>query len=288
MKEGALGRKYRDGEIICREGERGDTMYVIQSGRVKISKETSSGPIVIATLDSGEIFGEMSLFDKLPRSATAAAYGDAKILSIDRQKLFSTISNDPTLVFKMLDTMSRRIRRLNENMAGLMDAKSVMTKISFNVEDTCSMVLEEARKTVNAENGSIMLYDEETGLLIIKAAFGGDSASGVSLTVGEGIAGDVMKTGKAELLNNVNLDPRFKPGAMSINSLLCVPLKCSNHVIGVINLSNGSEKPFSIDDLKALHSMAAYAAVAIHNAKNFSNLKNATDKVIMHATMLDM
>ena len=61
----------------------------------------------------------MSLFDKLPRSATAIACGEARILSIDKKKLFSNISRDPTLVFRILETMSQRIRKLNENLAKL-------------------------------------------------------------------------------------------------------------------------------------------------------------------------
>jgi len=58
----------------------------------------------------------MALFDRLPRSATAIAVGDARILSIDKKKLISSISRDPTLAFKILETMSQRIRRLDEDL----------------------------------------------------------------------------------------------------------------------------------------------------------------------------
>jgi len=288
MKDGELGRGYVDNEVIFREGERGEVMYVIQSGRVKITKQTSSGPLAIATLGAGEIFGEMSLFDKLPRSATAAAEGEARVLSIDKQKLFSTINHDPTLVFKILETMSHRIRKLNENLTGLVETKKGMHKLSFNVEDTCNMVLEEAKNAVKADNGSVMVYDEEAQALTIKAAFGVDPGSQLTFAAGEGIAGDVLKTGKAELVNNVTLDSRFIPGAMQVRSLLCVPLKCADHKLGVMNMSMSSERLFTIDDLKSLHGLAAYASMAIQNAKNFSTLKHATDKILMHATLLDM
>ena len=65
-------------------------MYVIQSGRVRITKQTLDGDITVATLERGEIIGEMSLFDKLPRSATAIACGEARILSIDKKNFFPT------------------------------------------------------------------------------------------------------------------------------------------------------------------------------------------------------
>jgi CRP/FNR family transcriptional regulator, cyclic AMP receptor protein len=119
MKNGELGKLYFDKEIIFREGSTGDEMYVIQKGNVKITKNTDLGNVTIATLKNGEIFGEMALFDKLPRSATAIAHGETRILSVDKKKFFATISRDPTLVFKMLESMSNRIRRLNEELSTL-------------------------------------------------------------------------------------------------------------------------------------------------------------------------
>lgn len=124
MKEGELGKIYADGEVIFKEGEKGEVMYVIQAGEVRITKKLVSDHTTIATLQSGEIFGEMALFDKLPRSATAMASGEARVLSIDKKKLFSTISHDPTLAFKIIETMSQRIRRLDENLCVSCGAKS--------------------------------------------------------------------------------------------------------------------------------------------------------------------
>jgi CRP/FNR family transcriptional regulator, cyclic AMP receptor protein len=116
MNESKLGRIYSDGEIIFREGDAGDALYVIQSGKITITKKATSGELVIATLQSGEIFGEMALFDGLPRSATARASGNARILTVDKKRLFSTISRDPTLVFKLVESMSQRIRTLDEEL----------------------------------------------------------------------------------------------------------------------------------------------------------------------------
>ena len=114
MKDGELGKLYSDSEFVFKEGDKGESMYVIQSGKVRITKNTPAGEVTIATLKSGEIFGEMALFDKMPRSANALATGEARVLSIDRKKLFTTISRDPTLVFKIIESMSQRIRGLND------------------------------------------------------------------------------------------------------------------------------------------------------------------------------
>ena len=287
MKEGELGKLYADGEVIFKEGERGESLYVLQEGKVVILKKTPSETLTIATLESGDIFGEMSLFDKLPRSATATASGQARVLSVDKKKLFSTISRDPTLAFKILETMSQRIRRLNENISELKKSRSTVMKMHFNVENTCSMVLEEARNIIKADNGSVMLLDDD-GSLFIKSAFGLKSKSKLRICAGEGIAGDVLSTGKAELVNNVTMDGRFKAGEVRIKSMLCVPLKCDNNTLGVINMSNCSEKLFTIEDLKLLDALAIYASMAIQNAQQFKNLKDATEKILLHASMLDM
>jgi CRP-like cAMP-binding protein len=288
MKDDELGRVYTEGEIIFKEGEEGDRMYVIQSGKVEITKRTISGDLIIATMESGEIFGEMALFDRLPRSATAKALGDARVLSIDKKKLFSTITEDPTLVFKILESMSRRIRRLNEEFMKLKKDKLDVLKVYLDVDAICNFIMEEAKKMISADNGSVMLLDDKDKTLSIMAAFGSESDNKMRLTEGEGVAGDVLRTGKAELINNVSLDSRFKPSAIQIKSMLCVPLKLKTFTFGVINMSNSSGKYFSIDDLKLLHSIGIHASIAIENAKHFSNLKKATDEVLMHATLLDM
>jgi CRP-like cAMP-binding protein len=288
MKEGELGKVYSDSEIIFREGEQGDRMFVVQSGRVKVIKETPAGEIVIAILGNGEIFGEMALFSKSPRSATVTALGDARILGIDKKKLFSTISMDPTLVFTLLESMSHRLRTINEEFAKLKKSRLDILHVYTDVDETCDLILEEARNIISAENGSVMLLDDEGKTLSIKAAFGSESEPKVKLSVGEGIAGDVIKTARAELINKVLLDSRFVKGSKHIESLLCVPLKYKERIFGVLNMSNSSEKLFTLDDLKLLHTLSITASMAVQNAMNYSHLKYATDEVIKRATMLGM
>ena len=117
MKVGELGRTYRDGEVICLEGDEGEHMYVIQSGEVAVIKKTQEGEVAIRTLKAGEIFGEMALFDKLPRSATVKALGTARILTIDKTGFIPRVSKDPTLAFNILESMSKRVRKLTEELS---------------------------------------------------------------------------------------------------------------------------------------------------------------------------
>jgi len=288
MRDSELGRLYSDGEIIFKEGDVGDALYMIQSGKITITKKAASGELVIATLQSGEIFGEMALFDRLPRSATARASGNARILKMEKKRFFSAIGRDPTLVFKLLESMSQRTRKLDEELMRLKKSNVDISHFFVDVDETCALILERARDIVSADSGSIMLFDEEAKSLAIRAAFGTEWDPKIRFAVGEGIAGDVLSTGKAELINNVSIDSRFKSGEAHIRSMLCVPLKWKSNNFGVINMSKSSENLFTLDDLKLLRSVAINASVAIENAKNFSKLKNITDEILRHATLLDM
>lgn len=161
-------------------------------------------------------------------------------------------------------------------------------KLCLDMDATCRLILDEASHLVQADCGSVMLLDEKDKSLHIKVAFGKEADDKLKLGIGEGIAGDVMKSGKAELINNVRHDSRFVSGRLEISSMLCVPLRSRERTFGVINMSNSSDRLFTLDDLKLLRSLASYASLAIQNAWNLCSLKDATGEVLKHATLLDM
>jgi CRP/FNR family transcriptional regulator, cyclic AMP receptor protein len=108
---------FEDGEIIAREGDETRDMYVVQSGAVEVFKAIGGQQVLLAVLGRGSFFGEMSLLESLPRSATVRAKGRAKLLAIRAGSLLLKIRRDPTFAFEMLQQMSGRIRRLNEQLA---------------------------------------------------------------------------------------------------------------------------------------------------------------------------
>ncbi|NNJ64325.1 MAG: cyclic nucleotide-binding domain-containing protein [Xanthomonadales bacterium] len=118
MVRGALGKVYRDGEDIILQGETGDSMYVVQSGRVEVLQNSETGGEQhLAFLDAGDFFGEMAVFEKEVRSATVRAAGEARVLRIDKKMLLRRIREDPLLAVNLLKTMSHRIRELNAEVA---------------------------------------------------------------------------------------------------------------------------------------------------------------------------
>jgi CRP/FNR family cyclic AMP-dependent transcriptional regulator len=118
MVSGALGKVYRDGEEIIRQGNTGESMYVVQSGRVEVVQaKADGGEQHLAYLEAGNFFGEMSVFEKEVRSATVRAAGEARVLKIDKKTLLRRIREDPLLAVNLLKTMSHRIRTLNAELA---------------------------------------------------------------------------------------------------------------------------------------------------------------------------
>ena len=114
--------KFREGSMIFREGEKGDKLYIVLDGRVRISKFIPGvGEEALTVLDRGDFFGEMALIDEKPRSADAKAHeGDATVLSIDRATLNEILSMDPHASLQFLNLLcrmiSRRLREINDKI----------------------------------------------------------------------------------------------------------------------------------------------------------------------------
>jgi CRP-like cAMP-binding protein/tetratricopeptide (TPR) repeat protein len=114
--------RFREGSMIFREGERGEKLYIVLDGRVRISKFIPGvGEEALTVLDRGDFFGEMALIDDKPRSADGKAHeGDATVLSIDRATLNEILSMDPHASLQFLNLLcrmiSRRLREINEKI----------------------------------------------------------------------------------------------------------------------------------------------------------------------------
>jgi CRP/FNR family transcriptional regulator len=119
METGELGKVYKSGEIIVRQGDVGDCMYVIQSGRAEVIKEKEGKELQLNVLGEGGIFGEMALIDKEVRSATVRALGEVRILTVDKKIFLRLMSKDPTVAFSIVQKMSHRIRELSDEVVKL-------------------------------------------------------------------------------------------------------------------------------------------------------------------------
>ena len=112
-----LGKDYEDGEVIVREGEPGNCMFVVQEGVVEAVTESDGRELRLRTMGADEIFGEMALFEEEVRTATIRALGPARVLTIDKRNFLGGIHEDPSLALRVVQTMSHRIRDLTNRLA---------------------------------------------------------------------------------------------------------------------------------------------------------------------------
>lgn len=136
----------------------------------------------------------------------------------------------------------------------------------LDFKEVAKLVIDEATRLIKADSASAMLFNEQTGKLEIIAALGKAYEPQLILSPGVGIAGSVFQTGRAEILNDVESDPRFVPSANPIKSLICAPLKTQNVVMGVLNISTEEPIDYTAQDLKLAIALASQSASAIENA----------------------
>ena len=112
-----LGKEYEQGDVIFRQGESGNCMFVIQEGEVEAIAESDGKELRLRTMGPNEFFGEMALFEKETRTATIRAIRPTRVLTIDKKNFLGGIHEDPSLAFRIVKTMSHRIRDLTDRLA---------------------------------------------------------------------------------------------------------------------------------------------------------------------------
>ena len=115
-----LDVKLPRGDSLFAEGDPGDRLYVILEGKIKLGATSGDGrETLLAILGPGEMFGELSLFDPGPRTATASALTDAHLAGLGHDDLQPWLAGRPEVAASLLRALARRLRRTNEAMADL-------------------------------------------------------------------------------------------------------------------------------------------------------------------------
>lgn len=112
-------RKLNKGEILFREGDPSDAMYVIKSGRIAITKAKGSGEIILAEKAGGEMLGEMAFFDNKPRSAGAKALLEAEVIALPFASLHAQFKTFPEWLKAMVKTINGQLRDANTRIKNL-------------------------------------------------------------------------------------------------------------------------------------------------------------------------
>lgn len=110
----------RRGEVLFNEGDSGDRLYILLTGKVKLGHTSVDGrENLLAVLGPGEVVGELTLFDPGPRSTTATAVATTELLGLEHNQLMGFIDSHPTLAKDMLRALAVRLRRTNIALADL-------------------------------------------------------------------------------------------------------------------------------------------------------------------------
>ncbi len=112
-------RKFKPGDVIFRQGDAGNEMYLIRSGKIKISRSAGNIEKTLAVIKEGDFFGEMAVIDGSPRSATATAIEEVNLLIVDREAFKSQLKDNPMIEY-VLETMTRRLRDTNRQVEFLL------------------------------------------------------------------------------------------------------------------------------------------------------------------------
>ncbi|MDI2127900.1 Crp/Fnr family transcriptional regulator [Yinghuangia seranimata] len=108
------------GDSLFHEGDPGDRLYVVIEGKIKLHRSSNDGrENMLAVLGPSEMFGELSLFDPGPRTATATALTDVRLLGLGHQDLQPWLNGRPKVALSLLRAIARRLRRTNESLGDL-------------------------------------------------------------------------------------------------------------------------------------------------------------------------
>ncbi len=115
-----IERGFPKNKTIVEEGAPGDYMYIIVEGRVKVTKLSGDGrEKILELLDVGDFFGEMSLFDEAPRSASVKAMSQVRILALARNDFLRLLSRSPDIALSVIQELTRRLRQVDEQASSL-------------------------------------------------------------------------------------------------------------------------------------------------------------------------
>jgi CRP/FNR family cyclic AMP-dependent transcriptional regulator len=138
--------RYSRGEVIFREGETAERLFLIDEGKVKLSTASPTGQeLLIAVLGRGQIFGELEVIDRGPRAMDARAMEDSKVYALASDSFWFVLENRPALARRLLELMARRLRRADQTSQDLVffDATTRMARRLLQLAEEHGEPLEE-------------------------------------------------------------------------------------------------------------------------------------------------
>lgn len=232
-----------------------ETPLIIEdmSGETLVATDGATVGVRYPVIALGDTIGWVCGNDKAELLASLLAYHSER--EIERKNLGSETLHkykEITLLYDMADKIPACMER-NEIIA---------------------ILIEQIRQVIRFSALSVILLNKESGKLELSASLGNDYACGTVIEP-VGIMASVWASGKGEIINDVQADPRFVPRPYRVSSLMCAPLKSKESLVGIIELISAESTVYAAEDLKLFSTLAAQAAVQLENSVLYLELKNA-------------
>jgi signal transduction histidine kinase/CRP-like cAMP-binding protein len=283
-------KHYPVGAVLIDVDVKADKVYLLSHGKVKISRVTSYGEeTTLNTLSDGNIIGEFGVLDDRGRSARATCIEPTTAYILSAKEFNDILAKNLTVTRNVLRELYLRLRQANDNIVHQLELERLHTvsqlrKLSklveasksvnstLDLEKLLGLILDSAVKSTDADRGTVYLVDSIKQELWSKV-FGGENMVEIRLPIGKGIAGAVAQLGETINIPDAYSDPRFNPevdkrSGYRTENILCMPMKNKDgKIIGVFQLLNKKEGPFTADDEQFIEAFSAHASVAIENAR---------------------
>jgi K+-sensing histidine kinase KdpD len=284
------GESFPADTVIIDVNKKVDRVYLIAKGKIKISRLTTYGEeTTLNILCEGNLVGEFGVVDERGRSARATCLEPTEVFALTSQDFDGLLTANARISRNLLREFTVRLRQANDNIIQQLElershTESQLEKLSKLVEASKSvnstldldkllgLILDAAVKSTEADRGTVYLVDSIKQELWSKV-FGGENMVEIRLPLGKGIAGHVAQAGETINIPDAYSDPRFNPEVdkrtgYRTRNILCMPMKNKDGtIIGVFQLLNKKDGPFTTDDEHFIDAFSAHASIAIENAR---------------------
>ena len=272
-------KDYSDSQTVFAEGDPGDSMFFIVKGRIHIEKRAQAAGAMnktLAVLEAGDYFGEMALLDQKPRSASAVAAGDARILRLSKAAFDEMQGKGSaagmSVLFAMIRTSSERIRRLSAQVV-VYDEVGKAIGESRDLQALLDVILQQLSAANFADWGLLVLRSQFSDRLETRgeANLTLTSAQHEALGNGQGFLGPVLQHPEDQLVANFDEHEPFKSCVrlgFETPSLLISPITVEGRLLGLIVLGGKERDQFDLNALNLARGVARQAGQAILNARH--------------------
>ncbi|HAB15144.1 MAG TPA: cyclic nucleotide-binding domain-containing protein [Verrucomicrobiota bacterium] len=273
------GRELKEGDLVFTEGDPGNTMFCVVEGVVRIEKRINaedSGTKTLSILTRGEVFGEMSMIDSKPRSASAVAAEPTRLVCLSRFAFEGLLARNQHsalgLLFSLMRAMNERIRRLNTSVITYDEIGRAIGSAE-QLQPLLDFVLKQLVPAVGAERGLVFLKSEFHGVYEPRSAIG-VSLSSVSVErPGDhsGIVARVIEKPSSWMIGDRATDSRCS-GTTSRGwespAMLLSQVRGAAGVMGLLVMGHSQPGRFDLNHLNLLDGVARQTGQAILNLRH--------------------